>query len=142
VKTPNVGDKPGKVKHRDSEQRGSAGCAQTHRHGHDHAEHSHRPSSRRVLLLALCLTLGFALVEAIGGWMAGSSALLSDAGYMLTDSSALGLAALAAWFAARPPFASALVWLGRLIVLPHGCRHGRRVTGMPRGRLSPSVSYT
>ena len=35
--------------------------------------------------LALALTAGFAVVEAIGGWMAGSLALFSDAGHMLTD---------------------------------------------------------
>src|SRR4029450_2235517 len=43
-----------------------------------------------------------AVVEAIGGWLTGSLALLSDAGHMWTDVSALGLALLAAWFAGRP----------------------------------------
>ncbi len=37
------------------------------------------------------------------GWWSGSLALLSDAAHMLTDSSALGLAAGAAWLARRPP---------------------------------------
>jgi cobalt-zinc-cadmium efflux system protein len=49
------------------------------------------------------LTLGFALVEAVAGWRAGSLALLSDAAHMLTDASSLGLAAAAAWLARRPP---------------------------------------
>jgi cobalt-zinc-cadmium efflux system protein len=70
-----------------------------------------------VLLLALSLTLGFAAVEAVGGWLSGSLALLSDAGHMLTDSSALGLAALAAWFAARPPSNRLSYGLGRLETL-------------------------
>jgi cobalt-zinc-cadmium efflux system protein len=52
---------------------------------------------------ALVLTLTFAIVEAVFGVLSGSLALISDAGHMLTDSTALGLAALAAWLAKRPP---------------------------------------
>jgi cobalt-zinc-cadmium efflux system protein len=51
---------------------------------------------------ALVLTCLIAVVEAVGGWLTGSLALLSDAGHMWTDVSALGLALLAAWFAGRP----------------------------------------
>lgn len=67
--------------------------------GHGHAEHA----GSNGLILALLLTLSFAGVEALAGWWSGSLALLSDAAHMLTDSSALGLAAAAAWFARRPP---------------------------------------
>lgn len=59
--------------------------------------------STRKLLLALGLTLGFALVEAVAGWWSGSLALLGDAGHMLTDSMSLGLAAAAAMLAKRAP---------------------------------------
>jgi cobalt-zinc-cadmium efflux system protein len=52
---------------------------------------------------ALMLTLGFALVELLAGLWSGSLALISDSGHMLTDSSALGLAAFAAWLARKPP---------------------------------------
>lgn len=52
---------------------------------------------------ALALTLSFALVEALAGVWSGSLALISDSGHMLTDSSALALAALAAWLARKPP---------------------------------------
>jgi cobalt-zinc-cadmium efflux system protein len=51
---------------------------------------------------ALILTCLIAVVEAIGGWLTHSLALLSDAGHMWTDVSALGLALLAAWWAGRP----------------------------------------
>lgn len=68
---------------------------------HDH-HHHHAPSSRGVLVAALCLTLGFAGVEFVAGLWAGSLALIADAGHMLTDSSALALAAFAAWMATRP----------------------------------------
>lgn len=74
-------------------------------HSHDHA-HPHggadSPGQRRRLLIALLLTWGFALVEAIAGWRGGSLALLADAGHMVTDGAALGLALLAAWLAVRP----------------------------------------
>lgn len=67
---------------------------------HDHNHHV--PSSRKVLVAALSLTLGFAVVEFVAGLAAGSLALIADAGHMLTDTFALGLAAFAAWVAARP----------------------------------------
>ena len=64
---------------------------------HDHvpADLDHR--STRGLFQAMLLTGSFMLVEAVGGWLAGSLALLADAGHMLTDTSALALA----WFAMR-----------------------------------------
>jgi cobalt-zinc-cadmium efflux system protein len=46
------------------------------------------------------------VVEAIGGWLSGSLALLADAGHMLTDAGALGLSLLSAWIALRPANAS------------------------------------
>jgi cobalt-zinc-cadmium efflux system protein len=50
----------------------------------------------------LALTVGFMFVEAVGGWISGSLALLADAGHMLTDAGALGLTLLSAWIALRP----------------------------------------
>ncbi|HWB41838.1 MAG TPA: cation diffusion facilitator family transporter, partial [Gemmatimonadales bacterium] len=50
----------------------------------------------------LLLTTVFMLVEAVGGWIAGSLALLADAGHMLTDVGALSLSLLTAWIAQRP----------------------------------------
>ncbi len=69
-------------------------------HVHHHLGH---PGEHRYLTAALWLTLGFAFVEAAAGWWSGSLALIADAGHMLTDATALGLAALAAWLARRPP---------------------------------------
>ena len=54
------------------------------------------------LTAVLGLTLSFMVVEAIGGWLSGSLALLADAGHMLTDAGALGLSLLSAWIALRP----------------------------------------
>jgi len=54
------------------------------------------------LAVVLALTLLFMIVEAIGGWISGSLALLADAGHMLTDAGALGLTLLSAWIGLRP----------------------------------------
>jgi cobalt-zinc-cadmium efflux system protein len=73
-----------------------------HEHPHPH-HHTHRHSHNdHVLLWPLILVLGFAIVEAVGGWYTGSLALLGDAGHMFSDAAALGLAWLGAWVAARP----------------------------------------
>ena len=58
--------------------------------------------TRRRLTLALAITAVVMLVELIGGWIAGSLALLADAAHMLADVAALGLALIAAWIAQRP----------------------------------------
>lgn len=65
---------------------------------HDH----HAVSSGWTLTVAIGLTLGFAVVEALAGWWSGSLALGSDAGHMFTDGGALALAGAAAWLAKRP----------------------------------------
>jgi cobalt-zinc-cadmium efflux system protein len=49
------------------------------------------------------LTVALAAIEAAGGWWASSLALLSDAGHMVSDATALGLAAVAARIARMPP---------------------------------------
>ena len=91
-----------------------------HHHDHDHALghshhfHDHAPSK---LLWPLLLTLGFALVEAFGGWYTHSLALMGDAGHMFSDSAALGLAWLAAWVARKPPTQKLTFGLGRVEVI-------------------------
>jgi len=75
------------------------------RNRHDHGDHfSAAPTGgqRRLLALALSVTALFLVVEAVGGVLTGSLALLADAGHMLTDVGALGLALFAAWLATRP----------------------------------------
>ena len=69
-------------------------------HGsHDHS-HSHRlthANNERRMGLAALLTGGFMFAEVAGGIVAGSLALLADAGHMLTDLASLALA----WFGFR-----------------------------------------
>ncbi|MBV8659927.1 MAG: cation transporter [Burkholderiales bacterium] len=71
----------------------------SHAHRHTPADHH---ASRRRLLVALVLTAGYAVVEACGGIWAGSLALLADAGHMVTDAAALGLALFAQLISIRP----------------------------------------
>jgi len=61
-----------------------------------------RHSDRRRLWTALVLTAAIAVAEVVGGFMTNSLALISDAGHMLTDVSALGLSLVALWFAGKP----------------------------------------
>ncbi|MBD0319048.1 MAG: cation transporter, partial [Gemmatimonadetes bacterium] len=70
-----------------------------HHHGHAHG-HSH--ANRRRLAVVLVLAAGYMLAEAVGGYVAGSLALLADAGHMLSDVGALALSLFAAWIAHRP----------------------------------------
>jgi cobalt-zinc-cadmium efflux system protein len=59
-------------------------------------------AGERRVLVALLLTGGFMVVEVAGSVVSGSLALLADAGHMLTDTAALGLAFVAIR-AARTP---------------------------------------
>ncbi|HEX2219818.1 MAG TPA: cation diffusion facilitator family transporter [Gemmatimonadales bacterium] len=74
--------------------------------GHVHSTPAGPPAPRGAPLPRLRWVLVFTavvmVVEAIGGWIAGSLALLADAGHMLTDVGALGLSLLTAWIAQRP----------------------------------------
>ena len=63
--------------------------------GHNHS-HSHGHSSnKKVLLLSFIIITSYMLIEAVGGFITNSLALLSDAGHMLSDSISLVIALLA-----------------------------------------------
>lgn len=94
-----------------SQLTGHAGCAHHHHHTHDaghaHAHHhaahgKSEASSARRLGVSLGVATVIMLAEALGGWLSGSLALISDAGHMLTDAAALALALLAVLFGSRP----------------------------------------
>lgn len=73
-----------------------------HHHQHEH-QHNHRHVSQRGMYVAAVITLLYAVIEAVVGWWGNSLALLSDAGHMLTDTSALLIAAFGAWLGQRGP---------------------------------------
>lgn len=69
---------------------------------HDHVHHRRGNGHLRPLVWGLVITLAFAMVEAIGGWVSGSLALMGDAGHMATDALSLALGAVAALLAQKP----------------------------------------
>ena len=74
-------------------------------------------STQRNLLIVLLITAGVMIAEIIGGLLANSLALLSDAGHMLTDILALGLSIVAMRFAQKPPTATKTFGFYRLEIL-------------------------
>jgi cobalt-zinc-cadmium efflux system protein len=58
---------------------------------HDHAH----GANKKALLIAFIITTVYMIVEAIGGFLTNSLALLSDAGHMLSDSISLGVGLIA-----------------------------------------------
>ena len=112
--TAHSGQVPGDTREGTAAGEGQGPQADHHAHPHVHARDG---STVKALTWALVLTGAFALVEAIGGWLAGSLALLSDAGHMVTDAAALGLALFAQWVARRPPSARASYGYARAEVL-------------------------
>ena len=73
----------------------------SHLHSHGHG-HDHRGASRRALVTVLSLTAVVTVLEAVGGLLTGSLALLADAGHMLSDSVSIALALVALTLALRP----------------------------------------
>ena len=61
--------------------------------GHEH-NHSHT-NNKKVLFWSFLIITSFMIIEAVGGFVTNSLALLSDAGHMLSDSISLGLALVA-----------------------------------------------
>ena len=70
--------------------------------GHDHGHAAGRAGDRRRLRFVLAVTALVMVVELVGAWLAGSLALLADAGHMATDVAALVLALGASYVATLP----------------------------------------
>lgn len=84
----------------------ASACGHTHgalprvnRNGRDAAA---RVKERRGLLWAAGIAVAVMVLEVVGAWFTNSIALLSDAGHMFTDASAVFLSLLALWMAERP----------------------------------------
>jgi cobalt-zinc-cadmium efflux system protein len=95
-------------------------------HAKDKTAHNHQAvssdsrahsSTQRNMLAVLSITAGVMIAEIIGGLLANSLALLSDAGHMLTDILALCLSLVAMRFAQKPPTPSKTFGFYRLEIL-------------------------
>lgn len=83
-----------------------------HSDGDSHAGHSHgygahalearRADSRRRMVVALGINLGLFAIEVVGGILAGSLAVLADAGHLLSDVASIVLALIAVRLASLP----------------------------------------
>ncbi len=71
----------------------------THESGDSLGNHAANEVKTSVLASAVVLTLGFAIIEFVGGWFTESLALMGDAGHMVTDSASLLFALVANWLA-------------------------------------------
>src|SRR5882757_10067117 len=76
-------------------------------HGHSEhrdsrSKHQSERSSSRPLVIAVALTISYAVVELIGGLWSGSLALLADCGHLVTDAAALLFSLAANKVAQRP----------------------------------------
>ncbi|MBE9915493.1 cation transporter [Paenibacillus donghaensis] len=72
-----------------------------HDHGHDHGHNHVHTNNKKVLLISFIIITAYMIIEAVGGVLTNSLALLSDAGHMLSDSIALGVALLAFTFGTK-----------------------------------------
>jgi cobalt-zinc-cadmium efflux system protein len=87
-------------------------------HFQDHPGHNHGfQKGRKGLLIAIAVTGAIMVVEIIGGVLANSLALLSDAGHMLTDVSSLILSLIALQLTTRPSSATRTYGFYRMEIL-------------------------
>lgn len=71
--------------------KGEIHMGHNHTHGHDH----NHGANKKVLFISFIIITSYMVVEAIGGYLTNSLALLSDAGHMLSDSISLAIALIA-----------------------------------------------
>ncbi len=72
-----------------------------HEHHRGH-QHNYKRVALQRLKWSLAITTVVMVVEAVGGWLSGSIALVSDAGHMLTHAFAIAIAAFGIMIARRP----------------------------------------
>ena len=93
---------------------------------------------RRRLLIVAGITVTVFVGEVIGGLLSGSLALLADAGHMLTDSTGLIIALVAATLATRPATSARTYGLQRVEVLA-ALFNGLLLTGVAVGVLLTAI---
>lgn len=100
-------------KKKKKKKKGGHGHDHGHEHGgHDEDHHGHGAEkeaksaadrkARRALIGATVFTFLFMIVEIVGGWFAGSLAIMTDAAHLLTDVAAMLLSLFAMFLARRP----------------------------------------
>ena len=87
--------------------------------GHDHVghDHAHGVTDQTRIGWAFAIIFVFMIIEAVGGVLSGSLALLADAGHMVSDAAALGMSWVAIHIGKRPADAARSFGYRRLEVL-------------------------
>ena len=88
---------------------GGGGCGGGDDHGDDHGDHGHAhgddPDGRNTARTKLLKAVGFSgclmVAEAVGGYMSGSLAILTDAAHLLSDVTGFCISLLAIWLGSR-----------------------------------------
>ena len=87
----------------------------------NHGSHSHRlvltEGNERRIRFVFFLTIGYALIQVVGGWLSGSLALIADSGHMASDAAALLLAMVAYRISKRPADSTRTYGFHRIRVL-------------------------
>ena len=86
-------------------------------HSHSHAPETATGRHRQRLVIVVAITASIFIAQVIGGLASGSLALLADAGHMLTDSTGLVIALVAASLASRPATTNKTYGLQRVEIL-------------------------
>jgi cobalt-zinc-cadmium efflux system protein len=102
--------------HRHGAEHGHGRAHRVHGHHHGHSHAVGITDERRVGLAFIVIFL-FMFIEAVGGVIAGSLALLADAGHMVSDAAALGMSWIALQIGKRPADAVRSYGYRRLEVL-------------------------
>ncbi|MCG7284761.1 cation diffusion facilitator family transporter [Cellulomonas sp. ACRRI] len=88
-----------------------------HNHGPSPQQAGQVPDMRKKLMIAFALTFGVVIAQAIGSWVTGSLALLTDTAHALTDSTGLLVALIAATLMLKPASAKRTWGFRRIEVL-------------------------
>jgi len=91
----------GEVNRHDSASHDHGGAHHGHGHHHGHSHGVGITDERRIGVAFIIIFL-FMIIEAVGGLIAGSLALLADAGHMVSDTAALGMSWAALRIGRRP----------------------------------------
>lgn len=104
---------------------------------HDHPAPEYGRGDRQ-LLVALVVNLTIMVAEIIGGIVSGSLALITDAGHMLVDATALGIAFVGSRVARRPPDARMTYGYRRFEILS-ALANGALLAGLMIGLIVRAV---
>ena len=125
----------------------SASVAASRGEAHATASESSRTSllknnpELRKIVVALCLTFGFMIVEAVGGYLTGSLAIVTDAAHMFSDSTSFFISFMAILVSQSPRNASPTPLSLSLLLLLLSPFKDFRDPSLPHGNEKTEILY-